>query len=207
MTETIADSKLYIPGIGHVLIGEVDATPPVPDQFVFGDPITYGGSSWIGDTSAENLPEFETDGGDPTPLRTFDRKGVRTVYDDKTITGTIGLLNINADSLALAFPGGQQLGNEYQVMDNGQASARSMTILIEDATAKLALYFPNVAIVGKFPTFDLEQFLEVPLTVTVLSSPKKPGHIYSWIAEAGAITTMQANIAGGATSQTTEPTA
>ena len=68
----LANSRIQIAGIGHVYYGAVDNVAPNLDGYKFGDGTTLEGVgwTWLGDTSSENLIEFETDGGDTNTKHT-----------------------------------------------------------------------------------------------------------------------------------------
>ena len=59
---TTSDVKLQIAGIGHVYRAAVGTKPFSLDGYQFNGGAAQGGWSWIGDTSSENMIEFEVDG-------------------------------------------------------------------------------------------------------------------------------------------------
>ena len=69
---TTSDVKLQIAGIGHVYRAPVGTAPFSLDGYQFNGGAAQGDWSWIGDTSSENMIEFEVDGGDITQKRTWD---------------------------------------------------------------------------------------------------------------------------------------
>ena len=76
---SLADSKIQIAGIGHVYTAAPDTAAPDLYNYKFGDGTTLeaSGWTWLGDTSSENLVEVESDGGDFTAKRTWDRQSAR----------------------------------------------------------------------------------------------------------------------------------
>ena len=82
----LGNSKIQIAGRGHVYYAAPDTEAPNLDGYIFGDGTTLEGSgwTWLGDTSSENLIEFESDGGDTSTKRTWDRQGVRSPREDVT---------------------------------------------------------------------------------------------------------------------------
>ena len=178
---TIPDSKLFIAGTGHVHFGAPDAPPPVIDNYKFGDEATYGGLLWVGDTSRENVVEFETDGGDVTFKGTWDRPNVKEVREDESVTGVINSVNLGRDTFELAFPGGEydEETKSYSAFGSRGASVRSCLIVMEDADDRAALYLPKVSIKGSFPVFDTEEFMEVPLNLALLTSDVD-GRYFRW---------------------------
>ena len=53
---------------------------------------------------------------------------------------------------------------------NASAVPKALFIVIEDEEGVDGIYFPNTSIKGSFPTLDLENFTEIPLTCSVLGS-------------------------------------
>lgn len=166
------DVRLHIPGKGHVFYNDVDADEMVLDNFRFGVPSTYGTWTWMGDTSSENLVEFEADGGEVTYKRTWDRLQVKAVREDETFSGTINSVNISRETFELGFAGGEyvEASKKYKVKSTGFAAQKGLMIVTEDATDIAGLRLPNVDVKGSFPVFDLEEFMEIPLNLAVLSS-------------------------------------
>lgn len=169
---TMQDVRLHIPGKGHVFYADTDAAEMTLDNFRFGDPSTYGDWTWLGDTSSENLVEFEADGGDVTYKRTWDRTQVRAVREDETFTGTVNSVNISRETFELGFAGGEyvEASKKYKIKTTGFAAQKALLIVTEDANDIAGLRLPNVEVKGSFPVFDIEEFMEIPLNLAVLSS-------------------------------------
>lgn len=172
---TLAEAAkgLIIPGIGHVFVNDVDAAEFSLANFKFGDESTYGTWKWIGDTSSENLIEFETDGGEVTIKRTWDRLSVRAIRAPENISCTINAVAISGDLLALAYPGGvlSPDGTKYTVTAGGDTSQRALLVVMEDGSYASGFKFYNTDIKGSFPSLDLEEFMEIPLATSILTSP------------------------------------
>lgn len=168
---TLADSKLVIPGKGHVFYAPVGTEAPVLDNFVFGDETTYGDFVWLGDTSSENTIEFETDGGDVTYKRSWDRTQIRAVREDETINATVNSLNISQETFELAFKGGtyDPATKSYKVRGGGGSAQHALLVVIEDGSDISGFRFPNTDIKGSFPSLDIEEFMEIPLGVAILT--------------------------------------
>lgn len=171
MTVSLEDAKngLTITDVGHILLGKVGAPFPDLSKFVFGDKSTYGGFDWFGDTSAENLPEFEADGGDVSPKRTFDRKGMRNVREDKAYTGTFNSVVRNREFFEKTQGGGEwdDTLKGYITKANSYAMDWAMLIVEEDGSYISGLGLYNVSLLSGFATYDLEEFKEVPVEVAV----------------------------------------
>lgn len=171
MTVSLADAKedLTITDVGHILLAPVGTPFPDLSNFVFGDEDTYGGFTWFGDTSAENLPEFEADGGDVTSKRTFDRKGMRQLREDKTYTGTFNSVVRNREFFEKTVGGGEWDDTLKGYITKGDSYALDWAMLIVEEDGKyisgLGLY--NASVLSGFAGYDLEEFKEVPVDVAV----------------------------------------
>ncbi|WP_346843735.1 hypothetical protein [uncultured Rothia sp.] len=166
-----ATDSLVISNIGHVFLLPPGSEFPDIGSIVFGDESTYGSAIWLGDTSSENLPEFEEDGGDISFKRTWDRKNLRSVREDKTITGTINAVAITKDFLENTAVGGvwNEATKSYTISSNVTAKQWMMLIVVDDGINVAGYGFYNVSLLSGFPTYDLEEFTEIPVSVAVAS--------------------------------------
>lgn len=164
--------RLFIPGVGHVFHAPVDTLEMDLDTFNFLDESTWGEWTWLGDVSQENLIEFETEGGEAEQKHTWDRPSVKTIYSPETMSGTINALNVSAETYKLAFAGGvdDRAKKKYTVMGKKTAVKKALMIVCEDGTDVMGFRFPHSDLTGQFPGFDVEQFMEIPLNVQVLTS-------------------------------------
>lgn len=167
----IEDSKLQIAGIGHVYQADVDTKAMDLSGYAFDNGKAQGDWHWIGDTSAENLIEVSADGGDTTSKRTWDRLNVRVVREGESITLTVNSVNVSADTFNLGWTGvTTDSSGMIKIGSNATAVPKALFIVIEDEEGTGGIYFPNTSIKGSFPTLDLENFTEIPLTCSVLGS-------------------------------------
>lgn len=183
----IENVRLEIAGIGHAYTAPVDTAPFDLDTYTFiesaqlssathTDPVLAkyktGTWTWMGDISAENLIEFEVDGGDITQKRTHDRLNVRAVREAESITGTVNKVNAAAKDMELAFPGGTYDADtrSYGVRGGGGAREVAFFFVIEDGPNASGLYLPHIDLKGRFPTFSLEELTEFPISMAVLDS-------------------------------------
>lgn len=166
---TLENVRLNIAGIGHVFYAPIGTEVPDISQFRFGDESTYGDFKWLGDISAENVLEFEPDGGEASFKRTHDRLNVRAIYEQQTIKGTINALNIAKETFEIAFGGGayKQETDSYKVKATSFAQDYALLFVAEDGVYITALSMPNASVTGKFPVFDIENFTELPLNVAL----------------------------------------
>lgn len=169
---TTATVKLVIPGIGHVFYNDVDEAEMNLDNFNFNDPSSWGTWTWLGDTSEENTIEFETDGGEAEQKNTWDRKGVRTIYTPESLSATINALNITKETFELAFAGGtySTSAKKYTVMGKKVSAKKALMIVCEDGLDVMGFRFPKTEISGSLPSFDIENFMEIPLATQILTS-------------------------------------
>lgn len=170
----LANSKIQIAGIGHVYYGAVDTAAPNIDGYKFGDGTTLesSGWTWLGDTSSENLIEFETDGGDTNTKRTWDRQGVRSTREDVTNKVTINAVNLGEDVMKVAFP-----GSTYDPalrawdIELDAASERAILVVVVDGQLVSGYLFRRVSLAGSMPSLSLDNFTEVKVSGTLLAPP------------------------------------
>lgn len=176
------DTNLHIPARGHIFHNDIDAAPMNLTAFRFDDPKTWGTWTWLGDHSIENLPEFETDGGDVTFKHTWDRPNQRATREPKSVSATFNSVNIGRETMELGFPGGDYdvTTDSYGVPGVEVTGKRSIMVVTEDGTDVSGIQFYNTEISGSFPLYDPEEFLEIPLNVTILNSKKfnRPWRIF-----------------------------
>lgn len=170
----LANSRIQIAGIGHVYYGAVDNVAPNLDGYKFGDGTTLEGVgwTWLGDTSSENLIEFETDGGDTNTKRTWDRQGVRSTREDVTNKVTINSVNLGEDVMRVAFP-----GSTYDPtlrawdIELDASSERAILVVVVDGQSVSGYLFRRVSLAGSMPSLSLDNFTEVKISGTLLSPP------------------------------------
>lgn len=169
---TLTDTKPTIAAIGHVYIGPVDTPPPSLDNYVFDPSEDFGGFTWLGDSSAENLIEFETDGGDVTYKHTWDRPNVRAVRENESISATINSVNAGKETFLAGFGGSvrDEATKSTKVGVSSTSVPQAIFVVMEDGQDVAGMYLPNTDVKGSFPTFSREEFTEIPLNVAVLGS-------------------------------------
>lgn len=167
------ESTPVIAGIGHIYVGAANVKPATGflDSYKFDlGKETLTGFKWIGDTSSETLPEFESDGGDSNAKRTWDRKDVRVTMEDKSYSVTFASVASTAESINAAFPGSKWLEDEKAWDINlGGSVEKSILIVIEDGEMVAAHLFPRVSLSGSLPTLDLENFSEISISGAIMS--------------------------------------
>lgn len=168
----LANSKIQIAGRGHVYYGVNDTVAPNLDGFVFGDGTTLepSGWTWLGDTSSENLIEFDSDGGDTSTKRTWDRQGVRSTREDVTNKVTINAVNLGEDVMKVAFPGSSyDAANRAWDIELDASSERAILVVVEDGQLVSGYLFRRVSLAGTMPSLSLDKFTEVKISGTLLS--------------------------------------
>ena len=153
----LSDVKLQIAGFGYVFEAPVDTEPFDLSAFEFGNDSTYGEWTWIGDTSAENMVEFSTDGGESESKRTWARLDVRALTSPESISATINSVNLHNETFKLAFPNAKTNGNRTDIGSTGGASTRALLIVMQDPDtgSYSALWFPHTTIKGSSPPLSL----------------------------------------------------
>lgn len=168
----LGNSKIQIAGKGHVYYGVNDTEAPNLDGYVFGDGTTLeaSGWTWLGDTSSENLIEFDSDGGDTSTKRTWDRQGVRSTREDVTNKVTINAVNLGEDVMRVAFPGStyDPVKRAWDI-ELDASSERAILVVVEDGRIVSGYLFRRVSLAGNMPTLSLDKFTEVKIAGTLLS--------------------------------------
>lgn len=176
-----ADNEIQIAGMGHVYVGDVDANAPDLWAYKFGDGTTLEaqGWTWIGDTSSENLIEFETDGGDTSTKDTWDRKNARSTRATKTTNVTISSVSMSDDTINIAFPGSTYVESTdgYDLVLSGSID-KAILIVIEEGQLVSGMLLRKVNLSGDMPTLDKENFTEIKIKGVILTPPsgKAPVH-------------------------------
>lgn len=168
----LGNSKIQIAGRGHVYYAAPDTEAPNLDGYTFGDGTTLEGSgwTWLGDTSSENLIEFESDGGDTSTKRTWDRQGVRSTREDVTNKVTINAVNLGEDVMKVAFPGSTYDATKRAWdIELDASSERAILVVVEDGRIVSGYLFRRVSLAGNMPSLSLDNFTEVKIAGTLLS--------------------------------------
>lgn len=169
-----ADKEIQIAGMGHVYVGDVDTVAPDLWAYEFGDGTTLEaqGWKWIGDTSSENLIEFETDGGDASTKDTWDRKNARSTRASKTTNVTINSVSFSDDTIQTAFPGSTYVEETdgYDLVLSGSTD-RAILIVIVEGQLVSGILLRKVNLSGDMPTLDKENFTEVKMKGVLLTPP------------------------------------
>lgn len=172
---TAKDDALIVPGHGTLFWAESEAVLPANPLDAFRlDGTEPVGWRDLGHTSKENTIAFSKEGGDKTQLDTFYRDAVRVVYGALQWGATVGALQIDKQTLDLAF-GGQldTTSGRYVVPAAPQPKTGQGFILFQDVTDSMGFWIPNLqASIGDAPSVSTEGFFEIQLSLSILASPK-----------------------------------
>lgn len=176
-----ADNEIQIAGMGHVYVGDVDAAAPDLWSYTFGDGTTLEsqGWTWIGDTSSENLIEFETDGGDTSTKDTWDRKNARSTRATKTTNVTISSVSMSDDTINIAFPGSTYVDSTdgYDLVLSGSID-KAILIVMEEGMLVSGILLRKVNLSGDMPTLDKENFTEIKIKGVILTPPSGKASVH-----------------------------
>lgn len=165
-----ADSTaLVVPGNGTVFKATENTKMPTGGISAFsllGTPPT--GWTSLGHTSTDNTVAFNRDGGDATKLGTWLQDGVRTIYAADDWSLTIGTLQVDKDSLDLAYNGAFDTDNGYIIPSSNGGTSTALFVLCQDGTGQLGFYIPSTTTkLGDAPSIDTEKFFETPLRASI----------------------------------------
>lgn len=167
-----AESTPVIAGIGHIYVADPGTKPAKGflNTYAFATDQAPTGFTWLGDTSSETLPEFESDGGDTSAKRTWDRKDLRVTREDKTHSMTIAAVNSSKTAIETAFPGSKWVEDEqaWDVSLDGSVE-KSVLMVIEDGDQVAAHLFPRVSLSGGLPSMSLDEFSEISISGAIMA--------------------------------------
>jgi hypothetical protein len=169
---------------GYILVGNVDAVKPTPQQIFDLDEVTLpAGYELVGHTSREDLPELGFDGGDTETKGTWQIEALRTVQTEVPIDYvTFNLLEFNKKGLALYY--GVPEGAVANVLDvnttPGGETQKSIIIVLVDGVNKVALHASKTGIRREDAiAIEIDEFAALPLRATFLKSSGLPW--FSWV--------------------------
>ncbi|WP_237206465.1 hypothetical protein [Rothia nasimurium] len=161
-----------IANIGHIYYAPVGTPWPDLSTFEFTGE-DWGAWKWLGDTSAENLPEFEADEDEDANKRTWDRKNTR---NGGKITGTINGVALTKEFFSITKSGGKEEADGYVTTIRTTSKAWKILIVVEDGAWATGLGLYVAALKAGLRTHDLENYTEVPVNVT--AEPDAEGNLY-----------------------------
>lgn len=161
LTESL--DNMTIGALGHIYIAPVGTPQPNLDNYKF-DGEDLGAWKWIGDTSSDNLPEFEADDDKDSAKRTWDRKNARS---GAKVTGTITSVAPSKALYEMLTAGGIREDDGYVTTSTTTTTQWAIIIVVEDGATLtgLLIYAGEMSISG-LPKWDLENYNSVAIKVT-----------------------------------------
>lgn len=165
-------TKLIIPGHGAVFQAAKN-TSPGPDPLTKFKLTSTSVAGWthLGHTSKANTISFSKEGGEATTLGTFLADAVRVINSSVSWSVSVPALQFDEDILDLAFNGDwDPVTNGYIVPGSPAPVDTALFLYFEDNTGSLGFWLPNNSVtLGDAPSVDTENFLELPLSASILS--------------------------------------
>lgn len=165
-------STLVIPADGKIF--EAPANTPLPSggvkAFTLNGPVPEGWE-WFGETSYDNPPAFNFDGGDKTVKRTLEKRNRRSFYADVARSVTLSAVELTNAMFQKIFGGwASKDGLGTTVPDAKIATTRAFVIILADGVDTIGWYIPKGELThGDAPEVDTENFLEIPAAIGFLS--------------------------------------
>jgi hypothetical protein len=170
---SVDPNALVIPGHATLFHAPANTALPLDPLTSFTLTAATVPTGWknIGHTSKANIVNFEREGGEKTSLDTYLADAVRTVYSSVNWTLNVPALQFDEDVLDLAFAGGFDTDDGYIIPGSSDATGAALFVLFTDGTGRLGFYIPNTTVtLGDVPTFDPENFTELPLAAAIQSA-------------------------------------
>lgn len=122
-----------------------------------------GAWKWLGDTSADSLPEFEKDDDKDSDKRTADQKNTRS---SAKMTGTINALSISKRFFELVTEGGILEDDGYTVTNTTKGRDWTVAVISEDGAFVdgFRLFAANLSTTA-IKKQDLENYGSIPVKV------------------------------------------
>jgi hypothetical protein len=178
-----------IPGKGTVLVAAPDTAPPT--DFLTLDPTSGGaagpivgatGWSSFGHTSRDNNVTLSKDGGDVTSVGSWWDEVIRSTRAATNWTATINSIQIDAQTLGLAFGGGtlDTVKGSYAVGDIVPQNKALFILVVDNTGQRLGLYIPNTSVsIGDAPEFSIDAFFEIQISAAIANSATT-GKKFTW---------------------------
>ncbi len=167
-------TRKIVPGHGTLFTADLAAALPADPLTAFtltGTPPT--GWTNLGHTSKQNTAAFTKDGGDPTVLDSWLADGVDVIYATEQYGLTINPIQVDQDSLDLAFDGFFDTDGGYVVPSTNNGTGKQLFLLATDGTGKLGFYMASTSVkIGDAPSVDPTNFFELPLAARILAAPE-----------------------------------
>ncbi|MGK0740436.1 hypothetical protein ACSHWG_00905 [Leucobacter sp. Z1108] len=170
---TVNAGGLIIPGKGAVFTAPVNTPCPANPLSLFSLSGTAP-SGWdnLGHTSKQNTISFAREGGEATALDSFLADSVRVFRSSVAWSLNVQALQIDGNTLDLAFNGDwDYVKGGYVIPAGAIPTETALFVLLQDSSGKLGFYIPNNSIsLGDAISIDTENFLELPLSASILAA-------------------------------------
>lgn len=165
-------TTLVIPGHGTVFHAPVNTKPPASPLASF-NLQSDGPTPWknLGHTSKQNTIAFTKEGGDKETLDSFLADGVRTSIASTSWGVNVAALQFDETSLDLAFNGDFDPSTGGYTVTSPAPLSVALFLYFQDTTGAVGFWLPNTEVsLGDAPSVDTAQFLELPLSVSILAA-------------------------------------
>lgn len=175
-----ADQGLMLAATAHIYVAPVGTAFFNLDAWKFGDESSHTGWAWLGDTSAENLPSFEKEGGELEWKRSADRLNLKPKREANTYSGTIESVAVTKKFLEYTHQGGKWNSStkSYTVTTDVVGREWTMMVVLADGLHVSGLGLYKVELLSGFPVPSLEEFQSMPVSVAIGSVDKKVYEIF-----------------------------
>jgi hypothetical protein len=162
-------NALIVPGHGTLFHAEPNT--PLPENpleaFTLTGPTPAGWEN-LGHTSKDTPPAFGREGGEATKLDTYLVDGVTTIYSAVDWSLIFQSLQVDGDSLDLAFHGAFDADGGYIIPGGVSAIEKGLVLLASDGTGSLLFYVPNTSVaLESAPALDAAGYFALPLSASI----------------------------------------
>lgn len=156
-------AQTILPGRGLVFYGAPNLAPPNKATINPATPSTYTGWTCMGHTSRDNAVALTKEGGETTVRGSWWDDALRSTTSPVVLGSTINSLQVDKETLDVAFPGGRVIGGGYAVGSVGTIE-KAVYILMVDGSSRAGIYAPRQALtLGDAPSIDVENFFEIQI--------------------------------------------
>lgn len=174
--------RALVAGRGVVLLGAVNADAPTLAELTafVSNPATFPtGFAPFGDTSAENLPETEFEGGDVTFLSTWWVPNADSIAEAVSQSYTVNALQFDNDTMSLYSGGGDatEAGIFWTPKSPVPTKSSAVTVFVDKRDGQVrGMYNPQVAIrAADGISHATDNYSEIPLRFSEEQHPAAKG--------------------------------
>lgn len=168
MATYIQESKLVLPGEGHIFISPPGTAMFALDKFRFGDDTKHAGWTWIGDVNKESPISFTEEGGEQTVKGTWDRENARAKTTPSTMKGEIDVVGIRKALFKELFNAVDGTGQKSLKFNKAVPLERQLIVVALDGSLITAMRFSKVSLLASLPEFKGDDYLSYKIKYTVL---------------------------------------